>query len=260
MENLRKYGKAPFNVAVIHGGPGAAGEMAPVARELSLFCGILEPLQTAISIKGQVKELKTILEEYGNPPVMLLGFSWGAWLSFIFTAHYPQVVKKLILIGSGPFQEKYAEKIQDTRLSRLDEQDRMEIQSVIEILNNAGIKDKKNAFARFGALFSKADSYDPVKSSPEEIDFRVDIHQKVWNEAAEMRRHGDLLKLGKYIQCPVLAIHGDHDPHPADGVQTPLAKIMKNFRFILLRNCGHKPWIERHARKDFFQILEKELK
>jgi len=32
MKNLRKYGKAPFSIAAIHGGPGAPGEMAPVAR------------------------------------------------------------------------------------------------------------------------------------------------------------------------------------------------------------------------------------
>ncbi len=50
MKNLRKYGEAPFKVAVIHGGPGAPGEMAPVARELSSVSGVLEPLQTATTI------------------------------------------------------------------------------------------------------------------------------------------------------------------------------------------------------------------
>ncbi len=54
MKNLRKYGKAPFKVAVIHGGPGAPGEMAPVARELSSVSGVLEPLQTATTIEGQI--------------------------------------------------------------------------------------------------------------------------------------------------------------------------------------------------------------
>jgi len=42
MENIRKYGIGPFSVAVIHGGPGASGEMAPVAKELALVCGILK--------------------------------------------------------------------------------------------------------------------------------------------------------------------------------------------------------------------------
>lgn len=63
MKNLRKYGKPPFNIAVIHGGPGAPGEMAPVARELSSYCGVLEPLQTEASLEGQVRELYGILKK-----------------------------------------------------------------------------------------------------------------------------------------------------------------------------------------------------
>ena len=63
MKNLRTYGKAPFNVAIIHGGPGVAGEMAPVARELASDWGVLEPLQTAALLEGQIEELKTVLEK-----------------------------------------------------------------------------------------------------------------------------------------------------------------------------------------------------
>jgi hypothetical protein len=44
MNNLRIYGTAPYRLAVIHGGPGAPGEMAPMARELSPNIGVLEPL------------------------------------------------------------------------------------------------------------------------------------------------------------------------------------------------------------------------
>ncbi|MCG7853028.1 MAG: alpha/beta hydrolase, partial [Methanosarcinaceae archaeon] len=89
---MRKYGSAPFSVAVIHGGPGAAGEMAPVARELAPVCGTLEPLQTSASIDGQVRELQTILKTHGDIPVILVGHSWGAWLSFIFTSRHPGYV------------------------------------------------------------------------------------------------------------------------------------------------------------------------
>ncbi len=110
MENLRKYGKAPFGVAVVHGGPGAGGEMAPVARELATDMGILEPIQTAVSLEGQVEELKTVLENNGDLPVTLVGFSWGAWLSFIVAARYPAIIKKVILVGSGPYGEMYAAK------------------------------------------------------------------------------------------------------------------------------------------------------
>jgi len=57
----------------------------------------------------------------------------------------------------------------------------------------------------------------------------------------------------------VVALHGDYDPHPAEGVQKPLAATLKNFRFILLEKCGHKPWIERQSRDKFYAILKEEL-
>src|SRR5919198_1314938 len=116
MQNVRTYGTAPFTVAVIHGGPGACGEMAPVARELASDRGILEPLQTATSLEGQVEELRRVLENHGDIPVILIGFSWGAWLSFIVAAHYPALVKKLLLVGSGSFEEKYVSRLQEARL------------------------------------------------------------------------------------------------------------------------------------------------
>ena len=266
MENLKTYGKAPFNVAVIHGGPGAGGEMAPVARELASDWGVLEPLQTATSLEGQIKELKTVLKKNGYLPVTLIGFSWGAWLSFIFAAEYPTFVRKLILIGSGPYEEKYAARIQETRLNRLSEAERTEVKSTIEILNNPVDKDKDTAFARLGALFSKADTYDLIireSDEPDEsevIDCRFDIFQGVWADAAELRRSGKLLKLGKHIRCTVVAIHGDYDPHPAEGVQNPLSVILTSFRFIPLKNCGHTPWIERQARERFYSILKEELR
>ena len=56
MNNVRKYGSEPLNVAVVHGGPGAAGEMASVAKEISFYRGVLEPFQTSLTIKDQIQE------------------------------------------------------------------------------------------------------------------------------------------------------------------------------------------------------------
>ena len=160
MKNLRTYGKAPFNVAVIHGGPGAGGEMAPVARELASGRGVMEPIQTGTSLDGQVEELRTVLEENGDIPLTLIGFSWGAWLSFIVAAKYPAIVKKLILIGSGGFEEKYAVRTQETRLNRLSENERTEFKSLIRILGDPAEAGKDESLARLGELVSKVDAYD----------------------------------------------------------------------------------------------------
>lgn len=259
MKNLRKYGKEPFSVVVIHGGPGASGEMAPVAKELSHDSGILEPLQTDTTIEGQIQELKTVLDKYGHRPVTLLGHSWGAWLSFIFAAQYPMWVKKLILIGSGPFEEKYASTIMETRFSRLNEEERRKVHALQNALLDPCTKDKHQLLAQFGKMMAKADFFDPLPSANEEIEIRQDVFQSVWKEASEWRQSGKLLELGKRIKCPIVAIHGDYDPHPYQGVAKPLSQMIKDFRLVLMKNCGHKPWMERNSKNEFYEALQKEL-
>jgi len=236
--------------------------MEPVARQLSSRWGVLEPIQTATSLEGQVQELRTVLENQGDLLVTLIGFSWGAWLSFIVAAHYPTIVKKLILIGSGPFEEKYVARLQETRLSRLSGEERVEFELILRALGDPTTEDKDRLLARLGALASKTDGYDLIIEGPQEfnsVGSQGDIFHGVWKDAAEMRRSGKLLELGKQIKCPVAAIHGDYDPHPAEGVQKPLSEVLDSFRFILLKNCGHMPWIERRARDEFYRTLEEEL-
>lgn len=262
MINLRKYGKPPFKVAVIHGGPGAPGSVAPIARELSRDFGVLEPLQTATSLKGQILELKRVLNKNGEIPITLIGHSWGAWLSYILTARYPSIVKKLILIGSGPFEQKYVKKLIENRLNRLNQKERKEYNSIIKLLNNPKVKDKNRALERLGALTTKTDTYNPIPDESKKsdlIDIQGDIFHRVWKEADELRRTGKLLRLGKDIKCSVIAVHGDYDPHPAEGVKKPLSTILKDFRFILLKNCGHYPWFEQKAKNKFYKLLRKEL-
>jgi len=121
MPFFRKYGNPPINITLIHGGPGAAGGMAPVAIELSEKSGILEPFQAELSIEGQIQELFLVLDKEGAPPVILIGHSWGAWLALIFASRFPNIIKKLILIGSGPFDDRFAKDIMITRYQRLEE-------------------------------------------------------------------------------------------------------------------------------------------
>lgn len=258
MDNLRMYGSQPYNIAVIHGGPGAPGEMVPVARELSSIKGVLEPLQTADTLEGQVQELKAVLQNNADIPVILIGFSWGAILSFILAAQHPMLVKKLILIGSAPFEEEYAGTIMTTRIDRLSEQDRIQVFSITESLNHTATKDKNDLMEQIGDLMLKADAYDPILGETDIIECQYDVYQSVWEQASKLRKEGRLLELGKKIQCPVVAIHGDYDPHPYSGVDS-LSSIIKDFRLLLLEKCGHRPWIERNAREKFYSVLKNEI-
>lgn len=265
LQTFRTYGNPPYQVAVVHGGPGAAGEVAPVARKLGETGGVLEPFQTAPTLEGQIEELRQALEQNATPPLVLIGHSWGAWLSALVASRYPALVRKLILVGSGPFEEKYVPSIAENRLKRLIREEQEEFLHLAEMLNTATTSDNSVSLARLGELGQKSDSYDPIDTpeTPPPPDFAgIDagqIYQGVWPEAARLRATGELLKLAATITCPVVAIHGDCDPHPAAGVQEPLAANLKDFRMIILEQCGHTPWQERYARERFFELLEREL-
>ena len=262
MNRLRTYGQPPFDVAVIHGGPGAGGEMAPVARELAPAWSIMEPIQTATTLEGQIEELHAVLLTHANPTVTLIGYSWGAWLSWMAAAHHPAPVKKLILVSSGPFEAQYVAHLHATRMARLSEAEQATFERVIAALGDPAAEDKDALLAKLGALAAKSDSYDPLDAAHDDADRigpRGDLFQAVWKEAARWRESGKLLALADRIQCPVTAIHGDYDPHPAAGVREPLANALDNFSFVLLPRCGHTPWTERHARATFYRALRSAL-
>jgi pimeloyl-ACP methyl ester carboxylesterase len=259
MKNVRKYGKAPFTVAVIHGGPGASGDMAPVAKELSQSHGILEPLQTSTTIQGQLQELSRIIKNNGDPPLTFIGHSWGAWLTILYAARYPSEVKKIILVSSGPFEEKYVSQIMETRLGRLNDKEQIHLRTLLHGLNNPAGRNKNQMFAQLGKILTHADSFLPLRQNEKNVTFQYNIFHHVWKEADDLRRSGKLLEIVSQLQCLVVAIHGDYDPHPFEGVEKPLSKIVKDFKFILLKNCGHYPWIEKNAKESFYNILFREL-
>jgi pimeloyl-ACP methyl ester carboxylesterase len=260
MKPVRKWGHGPYSLAVVHGGPGAPGEMAPVARELSAFTGVLEPFQTEMTLDGQVQELRSVLVENSQVPVTLIGFSWGAFLSWLTAARYPALVRKLILVGSPPFEENYAAAITKTRLSRMSSAEREEVKTLTVQMDDPAVPDKDQILARFGLFVSRADTYDPASFQNEAFHVEYDIFRGVWDEARELRSKGVLIQMAHAIMCPVIAIHGDYDPHPADGVNEPLSRECPDFRFILLPKCGHRPWIERYASDAFYEALIREIK
>lgn len=259
MSNCRIHGKSPYKVALLHGGPGAAGSLKELAQMLSNECGILEALQTKDSIAGQVEELKETLDQHADVPVTLIGHSWGAMLGFIFAAIHPTYVNKLIMVGSGLFDPKYAKNIMETRISRLSEDKQIQLKK-LEAIFNDDIDVSDELFYQFGKLMEEVDSFDAIKLSDcEMMKGQYHIYKSVWPEAAKMREMGELLALGKKIKCPVIAIHGDFDSHPYRGIQEPLATVLNNFTFILLDKCGHEPWIERHAKDQFINVISTHL-
>jgi len=253
--NPRLHGAAPYRVVVVHGGPGAPGSMAPVARVLARTEGVLEPWQTAHSVAGQVEELSGQIERWAAPPVTLIGHSWGAWLSVLLASERPSLVSRLALVGSGPFRAQDAQRIQARRRRRLTSREWNELERVETRLGDPRIPPSPATLRRLGRLSERADSCEllphrALGPPPDPVAFR-----KVWPEAEEMRRRGVLLQALRRLRMPILVLHGRVDPHPVEGVVQPLRQARRKVEVVVLDRCGHYPWWERYARDAFFDRL-----
>jgi len=153
MKNIRYYGQPPYSIAVLHGGPGAPGTAAPIAKGLSDLGGTIEPLQSADTVLGQIEELNDQLKTY-DPPFVLVGHSWGALLAWIYASAYPKMVKHIILVSCPPFDDEYASEIMNNRMNNLESADREKAKELIGKMETSVLNDDE--FNIFGELMSKS--------------------------------------------------------------------------------------------------------
>lgn len=257
---VRNYGTAPFHIAVVHGGPGALGDMGDLASQMheQWGVGVVEPIQSQDTIAGLLREMKTQLSDTCCFPVVLIGHSWGAWLSALFAQAYPLLVHKLILIGCAPLMPEYVAQIEQNRVKCLTDVERQAYHGLCEQLSQENFQDKDRALAKLGALVESTDSY-CIEQTGDDFSIHTDgvQYQAIWEEAAAKRASGELLARFIEVQDKITFIHGETDPHPLDGLLIPLQANAQ--RVHVLQKCGHTPWREKYAKAKFFELLRNEI-
>jgi len=256
---FRRYGQPPYTIVAVHGGPGGVGQAQPFASELGKKYGVVEPLLINESLDGQLQELYDAITTSAREPVLLVGHSYGAMLCYIFAAKFPELVKKLVMISSGMLTAETAHGITATRLARLSPTGQAELlRARDEYKTSIGVA-KQKAFVQLFGLVQQADAYDLLPHSNDLVTVRPHLYDSVWEGMEALRNSGELAAFGKQIHCPVVAIHGDYDPRPAEGIKNVLNANVKDLQFILLNKCGHYPWYEAQARDIFFEMLNKSV-
>lgn len=228
---VREYGQAPFQAIVLHGGPGAPGCAAGLCRGTrELGFNVLEHLQMSDTIEGLIKEILIIMDRYSLDKTTLIGHSFGTWLALMFAAEHPAKARKLILTGCASLEEKYTRQISHTRAER----------------KARGVEN--------------TDNYCELPGSGGDMLFFDEAQYKaLMAEVDTLRENGELLKRALCVTCPVTAIQGAYDPHPADGIRIPFENHLPSFRMTILEQCGHDPWKETYARTAFFDLVKTEM-
>ncbi len=253
---FRSYGKSPHHIFIIHGGPGAPGTLAALGEKLGKTYGVIEPFQTKESLEEQINELHQQINFHTDDPIILIGHSYGAILSYLFAAKFPEKIKHLIMISTSVMTYDAWEKIRPLRNTKLTEAKQAQISLLGKDFTEAN-------FFKIGEIYDEIDNVDLDKSNYGPLSLPGYNQAKIYNavrpEIFELRKSGKLLAFGKQITCPTLSITGDDDIRPKEGI-TILETVIQKFKHIELKNCGHIPWCERQARDEFYKAIHSSIK
>ena len=258
MIRIRTYGDSGTSVVVLHGGPGAAGHMAPVARALSARCRVVEPFQRGsgtdgpLTVAQHVKDLRDvvgILIPSGQP--YLVGSSWGAMLALAYAAQYDATVGGLVLVGCGTFDAKARANLE----RRLDERIDVETRAQLDGLEYT-IPDPDQRLRVRAELLLPFYCHDPetLDLENEVVDARA--HEETWEDMLRQQDAGLYPGAFSSITKPVLMLHGAQDPHPGRWIRDDLVRFIPHLQYREWEACGHYPWLERSVKKEFFSVLQ----
>jgi pimeloyl-ACP methyl ester carboxylesterase len=251
---VRTYGSAGPAVIVLHGGPGTAGHMAPVAGGLADLYRVIEPFQRGsgserLTVARHVADLHEVIAvcAEGCRPA-LLGASWGAMLALAYAAVHPGSTGPLVLVGSGTFDPVTRAAMQSTVAERMNDEMHARLKQADQFDPNARLKVSAEATALIY-------SYDP-RSFPhadDEIDARA--HEETWDDMLRLQAEGIYPAAFAAIEVPVLMVHGSFDPHPGRLIAQTLRPYLPQLDYRELEHCGHYPWIERAAADAFSSLV-----
>ena len=253
---VRQYGTGGPFVILLHGGPAAPGYMKPIAVKLAKHFRVLEPFQRRgsaepLTVARHVQDLQEIIVTYcGGDKPLLAGHSWGAMLALAYAAEYPDGVGALAVISCGSFDLASRKRLEAVYNERMDESFRQRIKELEEKYPNPNVR-----LAIRGGLYQQLDSVDLIKA--ENCLCRCDAaaHEQTWSDMVRQQDAGVYPQALAAIQSPVLMLHGDDDPHPGAMIRDCLKPYLPQLEYHSWGRCGHYPWLEKAARKDFYATL-----
>jgi pimeloyl-ACP methyl ester carboxylesterase len=261
---VRRYGTKGPAVVLVHGGPGAPGTLAPVARALEDGWRVLEPLQrtreqSPLSVEVHLDDLHGVMPPQ---PTAMVGHSWGAMLALCYAARHPDRVERLVLVGCGTFDKEARAQLRRERKRRIEAKGIAGDVAALEArLRDETDPGRTDAILReLGDLTDAIDHYDALPEKDETLDIDGPGHKEAWEDMLRLQEEGVYPAAFVAVRAPVTMLHGEYDSHPGPAIRDSLAPYLRELTYRSFPRCGHTPWVERHAREPFLEALRENLR
>lgn len=210
------------------------------------------PDSSSFSLNNYVGDLEALRKKIDADQLTLVGHSWGGMLAMEYAAHHPNMVKKLVLLGSGGPTVNFNRYFFDNINLRLHDEDRSQMAKLK--------KQNKNTLpAYFPGYFYDRDRAMQIKKETDfenwygQMQFFPIVFQ--YYGATQKER---VERLNDYTD-PVHLIQGRQDPI---GISTAfkIKETMPQTKIYFIERAGHFPWLEnKKQRTEFFSLLYKAL-
>jgi len=254
--DTRQYGSTGSDVFLLHGGPGAPGYLAPVARVLANSFHVIEPMQRSssqvpLTVAQHVSDLHELVTSQNRPgKPAIVGHSWGAMLALAYAAQHPSEIKCLVLIGCGTFDAASRHQLEVTRKQRIDDAYSRQLQ---------GIEKKtlppNERMQAMGRLYLQLDSYRLGSVEDELLTCDARGHVETWQDMLKLQTEGVYPTSFSAIDISTLMLHGAYDPHPGHMIHDSLKPYLRFLSYKEWQACGHYPWLERKVKVTFYTTL-----
>lgn len=252
----RSYGTGE-PLLVIHGGPGLSMDyLLPWLSKLAenrkvIFydqrgCGKSNSKinEQVINIDTYLKDIESIKDAYQIKKMDILGHSWGGFLAMRYALKDPQSIQSLLLVSSMPANSEGINGFLEGFYTRMKPYD-AEFQ---EIINSKEFKEGSPTISeKYYGLIFKTYLYDRSK-----IDLlNLKLGSKEFVDGIKINNMltkifftpYNLLDSLKKLKVRALVIIGENDIVPVQNAQN-IADALENSKFLLLKQCGHFPYIE----------------
>jgi len=244
-------------VLVLSGGPGEdISSMQGIADELGkqYRCIMWEQRGTGrsklpkldpstINLGEYVEDIEALRKHLQTDKFIIVGNSWGMILGLAYAGTYPDAVRAVVTIGSGPITFEYLGVFADNENTRLWPCE-IAVREFWTEPKREAANFERAAFERLRAA-TAAYFYDRKKAlematelKPEDYNFRVP------QTFLQAEGKYDIRSKLRTIAAPVLLLQGRQDLAGEANI-CEAHSLIRNSTMRFIDKCGHMPWLER---------------